>query len=354
MCTCVFISTEYSVLQMVTTDCLVLKELLLSLQNKNATYVGSAARASGEGIVLSHPVREGEIRDWDDFEAILRDVLVDKLGVKTEDRNVLLIASPSLDPQAKEKMTQIMFEKFKVAGLFVANSGVLSLYAAGRLAGVVLEAGDGVIHAVPVHEGFALPKAVTRWAFGGSGQSEFLCKQLSEKGYNLSDNPEAVREIKESLCYVAESYDLEMAKASETSFQKTFKLPDGKVVTLGSEMVKTSEILFTPSVGGLSTSGVVALLNEAIEKCTAEQQKVMYGNIVLAGGPTLATGFVERVKKEVKTRAADANVVASEYREHAAFFGGSTLAALDDFQSMWVTAAEYKQKGAGVIHDKCK
>ncbi|XP_071118581.1 uncharacterized protein [Haliotis cracherodii] len=186
------------------------------------------------------------------------------------------------------------------------------------------------------------------------GDGEFLCKQLSEKGYNLSDNTEAVREIKESLCYVAKSNDLGIAKASDTSFQKTFKLQDGKVVTLGSEMVKTSEILFTPSVGGLSTSGVVALLNKAIEKCTAEQQKVMHGNIVLAGGPTLATGFVERVKKEVKTRAAYANVVASEHREHAAFIGGSTLAALDDFQSMWVTAAEYKQKGAGVIHDKCK
>ncbi|XP_046546957.1 actin-like [Haliotis rubra] len=323
-------------------------------EKSNETYIGAAARTSREGVVLSEPVREGQIRNWEDVTAIWRDVLVDKLGLNPQEHNVLLIAPPSLDPQDKEKITQIMFEKFKVPGLFVANSGVLSMYATGRLSGVVLEVGDGVIHAAPSHEGFLLPKAVTRWAFGGSGQNEFLCKQLSEKGYNLASVPEAVRQIKESMCYVAKNYDLETAKASDPDFQKIFKLPDETAVTLGSEMFKTSEVLFTPSVAGLPSGGVVALLEEAIGKCSAEQQKLMYGNIIVAGGPTLASGFVERLKKEVKSRAASATVVAGEHREHAAWLGGSTLAALDDFQSMWVKAADYKEKGAAVVHDKCK
>ncbi|XP_067677691.1 uncharacterized protein [Haliotis asinina] len=321
-------------------------------EKSNETYIGAAARASREGVVQSQPVREGEIRNWDDVEAIWRDVLTDKLGLNPQEHNVLLITPPSLNSQDKEKITQIMFEKFKVPGLFVANSGALSLYAAGRLSGVVLEVGEGVVHAAPSHEGYLLPKAVTRWAFGGSGQNEFLCKQLSEKGYNLAS--EAVRQIKESMCYVAKNYDLEMAKSSDADFQKTFKLPDETAVTLGSEMFKTSEVLFTPSVAGLSCGGIVALLDEAIGKCSAEQQKLMYSNIVVAGGPTLASGFVDRLKKEVKSRAADATVVGGEHREHAAWLGGSTLAALENFQSMWITAAEYRDKGAAVVHDKCK
>lgn len=53
-----------------------------------------------------------------------------------------------------------MFEVFNVPCLYVSVQGVLDLYAAGRCSGVVLDAGDGVAHTVPIYEGYAIPHAI--------------------------------------------------------------------------------------------------------------------------------------------------------------------------------------------------
>lgn len=52
-----------------------------------------------------------------------------------------------------------MFESFNTPAFYVAIEAVLSVYAAGRSTGLVLDSGDGVTHTVPIHEGRALPQA---------------------------------------------------------------------------------------------------------------------------------------------------------------------------------------------------
>jgi actin-related protein len=43
-----------------------------------------------------------------------------------------------------------MFERFSVPAFYLAIQAVLSLYSSGRTTGLVLDAGDGVTHTVPV------------------------------------------------------------------------------------------------------------------------------------------------------------------------------------------------------------
>ena len=76
----------------------------------------------------------------------------------------------------REKMAQIMFETFNVPAMYVANQGVLSLFASGRDEGIVLGSGDSVSYAVPVYEGNALSHAITRLDLAGRDLTNYMAK----------------------------------------------------------------------------------------------------------------------------------------------------------------------------------
>ena len=261
-----------------------------------------------------------------------------------------------LNPRTnRDKTAEIFFETFRSPAMFFTPPSVLSLYASGRTTGVVLDVGEGVTHAVPVYEGFALPHSVTRSDIAGRDVTRQLQLLLRRSGLAFSTTAEVdlVKSLKEEICYCTptptDANDEMAVKESKTQYQ----LPDGQAVKLASERFQAPNVLFDPFLVGSEEPGVADVLVSSIMKSDLDLRSKLFSQIVLAGGSTLFTGFGDRMLYEVRARSPShtrIRISAPPERLHSAYVGGSILASLATFKSMWVSRAEYEEHGSAILH----
>eukprot|EP01083_Nonionella_stella_P192391 711196_1 len=295
-------------------------------------YIGQDAINNIGRLRIRPSIEQGIVVNWDFMEKIWHHTFYNELRVAPEEHPVLMTEAP-LNPKAnREKMTQIMFETFDVPQFYVSIAAVLSLYASGRMTGIVLDSGYDVTHAVPICEGYALPHAIQRADFGGGNVNEHLMKLLKEKGHNVpyfQYQREEVTKMKHNLCSVVMDLDQELEHLETVEYE----LPDGNTITFGSERVQITERLFgtdfyhvkyayhRTGVHGMllnhcyhdmncrggdcshdtyeESRGVHGMVFYSVMKCDEDIREKLFQNIVLSGGNTMFDGFKERLLKEL-------------------------------------------------------
>jgi len=315
--------------------------------------IGKRAEEMRGVLRLAHPMCNGVVQDWEDMERVWSHLYMKELQVMPGDHPILITESPLNPKRNRERMAEILFDRFNVPALFVSNQAVLCLYGSGRTTGIVLDCGDGVSSSVPIFEGFSLSHAISRMDYGGRDVTSYLRLLLRRSGYNFdtSAGMEVVRKIKEGVCEVSQQAYGDV----RSSITKPFVLPDGSILDAGAERFQAPEVLFDPSLVGFESPGLHQALHSSIHKCDLDVRKTLLRQIVIAGGSTLFSGFGERLLSEMRRLAGSGTkirIAAPPERKYSAWIGGSILASLASFKSMWVSAEEWNEHGANILHKR--
>ncbi|XP_037360122.1 actin-like protein 9 [Talpa occidentalis] len=320
------------------------------------TFIGEAARSRPE-LTLVQPMRHGIVVDWDAAELIWRHMLEHDLRVATWD-HPLLFSDPPFSPSTnREKLVEVAFESLRSPAMYVVHQSVLSVYAHGRVSGLVVDTGHGVTYTVPVLQGYNLPHATERLDLAGTHLTAFLAEVLRGTGLPLGQQDlDTVEDIKHRYCYVAPHFLKQQARL-EQECRRTLKLPDGRTVTLGKELFQCPELLFSPpKMPGLSPVGVPAMASQSLHKVPLEAQAEVAPNVLLCGGSSLFAGFEARFRTELlhsRPHQAPVAVVAQPNRNFSVWIGGSILASLRTFQPCWVLREQYEEQGPHIVYRKC-
>ncbi|KEZ38798.1 hypothetical protein SAPIO_CDS10838 [Scedosporium apiospermum] len=324
-------------------------------------FIGEKAASEYRGLLkIRYPLEHGIVTDWDDMEKIWEYVYTEGLKSLSEEHPILL-TEPPLNPRSnRDTAAQILFETFNVPALYTSIQAVLSLYASGRTTGIVLDAGDGVSHSVPVYEGFAMPSSIRRIDVAGRDVTEYLQTLLRKSGYvfHTSAEKEVVRHIKETACYISRDPKREekewVGGKHDSGKMFEYTLPDGNKLQLGPERFRAPEILFDPEIIGLEYPGVHQIVIDAIGRTDMDLRKSLYSNIVLSGGSTLTRGFGDRLLSEMQRLAVKdmrIKIFAPPERKYSTWIGGSILAQLSTFRKMWVSIDDWHEN-PDIIHTR--
>eukprot|EP01083_Nonionella_stella_P000474 1341_1 len=357
-------------------------------------YVGDEASQKRGILSIKHPIEHGIITNWDDAESIWRHALCHELRIAPEEHTVLLTETAWNPRENREKATQIMFETFNLPAFYVANQAILSLFAGNKLNGVIIESGYMTTRITPCFEGITLRHAITRLDFGGQEVTDYLIDLLNKRGYSISNTSTErgiVVDLKQKHAFITLDYDTALEAADTSSeFEVNYELPDGQVITVGSQLFQCAEVLFKPSMVGLEQEGIHHGLCNSIKKCDKEMQNELFENIVLSGGNTMLDGFEQRLVKEVKALVSNKTLIDGYLREmnkaqptkalykdivgllnnytsfrpdvgsskkesrfYLPWIGGSVMTSTSEFKDICITRDEYDEVGPAMVHRKC-
>lgn len=348
-----------------------------------------------DNMEVSSPLKDVMIEDWDMFENLVDHVY--KRHIRSDSSlHPVLMSEASWNTRLKrEKLTELMFEKYDIPAFFLCKDAVLSAFAHGRSTGLVIHSGSNLTSAIPVHDGYVLQQAIVKSPLAGdfvTAQSRQLFEEMNFEvipPYMIASK-EAVKDgeaavfTKKNINNMSRSFHNYMSKQIIHDFQASvlqvsdgpfddslfgsiptvhYEFPNGFNYSFGVERFRICEGLFDPSnvkgIEGNSAMGVTQVATTSIGMCDIDIRPGLFSSVIVTGGNTLLHGFVERLNRELVSKAppsARLKIISNNStsdRRFSSWIGGSILASLGSFQQMWISKQEYEEQGKTCVERKC-
>jgi len=369
------------------------------LAKKRYLFDMNQIRVPRNGLYMQSFLKDGMINDWDLFEQAMTNAF-DCLCEKDQGPayHPVVMSEPPINLRnRREKLCEIMFEKFQIPAFYLTKNAVLSSFAQGKATALILDCGATHTSAVPVHEGMVCQKAIVHSPLGG----DFIlsqCKQVLDSlqyeivPHYLIMSKDAVRPYESPKWVkrtnlpenITDSYKKFMQKEVLQDFAQTvlqvwdsqynenkisqlprvsYEFPNGLSLDFGEERFRIPEGLFNPSIiKGVQCSSMLdlpRLVTNSVNMCDPEIRSALYSNISIVGGNSYFLGFVERLTTEFHhilppTMRTKVHIPPSlTERRFSAWVGGSILASLGSFHQMWISKQEFDESGVAIVQRKC-
>lgn len=345
-----------------------------------------------ENIALKNPFVECLVDDWEIFEEFIR-FSYSALSANADEHPILLCDPPWNTHANREKSMEIFFEKFHSPAFFASANAVLSAFASGKPTALVLDFAHEFISSSPVIDGFVLKKNIARQPFAGKYLSEAVSNLLSSM--DVSFSPQYLVRSKEPVIAASPAkatlrssanidpsfhsfaLDREIShfKASILQFSdsplstlppdfpaasitKNYEFPDGYNNAFGLPRLSIPESLFvTHTATPYSQPPVTpipALIQGSVSSCDPDLIARLYPNIVVTGGSSLISGFIERLSFELNSITAGTKTRihaprSSSERTFSSWIGGSILSSLGTFHQLWISREEFLEGGTSAL-----
>ncbi|KDQ64811.1 hypothetical protein JAAARDRAFT_684637, partial [Jaapia argillacea MUCL 33604] len=363
------------------------------------------------GMHIGNPLQNGLIHDFAPVPKLISHTLVDVMRCDAAEHPILVTEPAWNTPANRERMAEIIFEEFQAPAFYIANTGVLNAFAAGKGSALIIDVGQSMASVTPVVDGFVLRKG-----------DNFITAPLTIAGLNYSALPQLVhaharhlltspsknrpaiqllphqliaskmpvepgalpnfayredriaqttstwrawtegREVDEWMQSVAGVLDQgwnEQAAAQRPP--KQYEFPTGFNTYFGSERFAVGEQFFFHSPELASNPNlpktIPALISACLHACDPDLRQVLMSNVVLTGGGTLFGGFNERLGNEMSRNFPHVKVHSPGNpieRRYGGWLGGSILASLGTFHQLWISREEWQEHGRPIVGQRCK
>ncbi|KAF5377934.1 hypothetical protein D9615_006717 [Tricholomella constricta] len=328
------------------------------------------------------PFEKGYLVDWDAQKAVWDGIFSSEVLAINTTESSLLITEPYFNlPNLQEVYDQFVFEEYEFQayhrcapaslipyGTIFSQPGLPSAECV-----IVVDSGFSYTHVVPLLNGKIMWNAVKRLDVGGKLLTNQLKELVSFRQWNMMDETYIMNDVKESCCYVSQSFksDLEICRLNSKNnpIVQEYVLPDlssnrkgrirqpddivaetDQILVMNNERFAVPELIFR-----LDQSGLSATIALSISLLPKDLQGMFWANIGLIGGNTKFPGFRSRLMSELQSLApTDCDVViygcddpiTEAYRAAVAF------ASMPGFTNHVVTRAEYAESGSNASRKK--
>ena len=295
---------------------------------------------------------DGFFIDIKKFEDFLDDFISDKELKNEMNKGSLLFSEPVIhNKEQRIKLTEFLFEKYEIGGLFFCNSSVLSSFSYGKCSCLVFDSGHTQSNIVPVNDGMIIKNSLNYYNLNGKNIDELIINEIIGKQINNFNNYNILQKIQilSDLKEIIFGFDN----------KNNLILPDNRSIIINDNYLSIIKNniemkLFKDELN------LKSLILKSISSVLLDIKKDLIGNVFICGGNSLIfNNYFNDIKDALSKELVSSAIVkltthpSKIERSLASFLGASIVSSLNIYKETIIKKEEYEEHGSIIAEKKC-